>query len=71
MKTFRTILYNLNIILAGIFIVFQILDIYNPKMNFIGNTVSIYLLFAFCVLSIIHAGTLLIQSHQTTKRKDH
>lgn len=64
MKTFRNILYNLNIILAGIFIVFQILDLYNPTMQFIGNSVTIYLMFAFCVLSIANACTLLIHNRK-------
>jgi len=64
MRTFKNILYNLNIILAGMFIVFQILDLYNPTMRFIGNSVTIYLMFAFCVLSIYNAVTLLIYNQK-------
>jgi hypothetical protein len=64
MKTLRNILYNLNIILAGIFIIFQILDMYNPTMNFIGNNITIYLLFAFCIISIANACTLLIHNRK-------
>ncbi len=64
MRTFRNVLYNLNIILAGMFMVFQILDLYNPTMNFIGNNITIYLLFAFCILSIANACTLLIHNRK-------
>lgn len=62
MRLLKLTLFNLNIILAGIFIVFQILDIYNPTMNFIGNDISIYLMFAFCVISIINAIILIKNS---------
>jgi len=68
MKIFKNILYDLNIILAGVFIVFKILDIYNPKMNFIGNNVSIYMMFAFCILSIINAVSLLVKNHKAANR---
>lgn len=62
MRLLKLTLFNLNIILAGIFIVFQILDIYNPTMNFIGNDISIYLMFTFCVISIINAIILIKNS---------
>jgi hypothetical protein len=64
MRALRIILYNLNIILAGMFITFQILDLYNPTMNFIGNSITVYMLFAFCILSIINSCILLAQSRK-------
>ncbi|PKM62504.1 MAG: hypothetical protein CVU97_05025 [Firmicutes bacterium HGW-Firmicutes-21] len=67
MKKFKDILYNLNIVLAGMFIVFQILDIYNPTMNFIGNNVTVYLFFAFCVLSIVNSCFLLVHNRRTNR----
>ncbi|MDD4163620.1 MAG: hypothetical protein PHD66_00135 [Eubacteriales bacterium] len=68
MRILKFVLYNLNIILAGLFMVFQILDIYNPKMNFIGNDITIYLLFAFCLLSIVNAVTLLLHEYRNKKK---
>lgn len=69
MRIFKNTLYNLNIILAGIFIVFQILDIYNPTMHFIVNEFSIYLMLAFCAISIINASSLIVKNHKTAKAK--
>lgn len=48
----RKILAHGNIVLAGMFIVFFILDQYNPAMNFIGNTISKRLLLLLCVLAL-------------------
>ncbi|HAN20658.1 MAG: hypothetical protein A2Y15_04430 [Clostridiales bacterium GWF2_36_10] len=64
MRTFKIILCNLNIIFAGVFITFQILDLYNPTMNFMGNSLIIILLFTFCLLSILNASLLLVRNHK-------
>ena len=45
----------MTIILAGMFIVFWILDILNPTMNFINRKASNKLLLLFCILSIVTA----------------
>lgn len=55
MKRFNRILPHLTIILAGMFIVFWILDILNPTMNFINRKVSNKLLLLFCILAIATA----------------
>lgn len=69
MRAFKHLLYNLNIILAGVFITFQILDLYNPKMHFLGSGLSVWLMFLFCILSVINAVTLLVKSHKAAKVK--
>lgn len=56
MRIVKNVLPHIVIILAGIFIVFQILDSYNPTMNFVDNSISIKLFYAFCVLSILSAA---------------
>lgn len=55
MKRINKILPHLTIILAGMFIVFWILDILNPTMNFINRKISNKLLLAFCILAILTA----------------
>lgn len=53
MKRINRILPHITIILAGMFIVFWILDILNPVMNFINRKASNKLLLVFCILAII------------------
>ena len=48
----KIIVENCIIILAVSFLIFIGLDYYNQKMDFVGNSVSIKMLIAFCVLSI-------------------
>ena len=55
MKRLSKILPHITIILAGMFIVFWILDILNPTMNFINRKISNKLLLAFCISAIITA----------------
>jgi len=43
----------MTIILAGMFIVFWILDIINPVMNFTGRKASNKLLLILCILAIV------------------
>lgn len=51
MKLFK-ILPHMLIVLALIFIAVEVLDWYNPYMNFLGLTVSNILIIAFCLLSL-------------------
>lgn len=69
MKKLRGILPHLVIILAGIFLVFLILDQYNPTMEFVGNPISSILLALFCLLSII-AGILLAKDNRQRAREE-
>ena len=49
MNKLQNLFSHLTMILAIMFIVFLILDQFNPMMNFIDNDLSRYLLAALCV----------------------
>lgn len=51
----KKILPHIVIILCGIFITFLILDMFNPNMNFTGNSVSKILLAVLCVAGLAEA----------------
>ena len=46
------LLDHLTVIFGMIFLVFLVLDQFNPMMNFIGNRISRWLLAAFCLSGI-------------------
>lgn len=69
MNIIKNILPHIIIILAGIFIVFLILDNYNPTMNFINNTISIKLLWVFCILSIVNSVFLVISNRKAFRKE--
>ena len=54
-KIINYIIQNLIIILAGIIIVFIILEDQNPTMKFLDNQITIIMMVVLCVLSIINA----------------
>lgn len=70
MNIIKNILPHIIIILAGIFIVFLILDNYNPTMNFINNNISIKLLWVFCILSIVNSVFLVISNRKAFRKED-
>ena len=45
--------------LALIFIVIEVLDWYNPYMNFLGLSISTILLIAFCLLSLVQSARMI------------
>ena len=55
LKMLWRLLPHFTIILALCFLVFLILDWYNPLMAFITNDISTRLLAVFCVVSILTA----------------
>lgn len=57
-KIFK-ILPHMLIVLALIFIVIEVLDWYNPYMNFLGLNVSTILMIIFCFLSLVQSARLL------------
>ncbi len=69
MKQLRSILPHIMIIMSGIFIVFLILDNYNPTMNFIDNPVSLKLFWCFCLLTIVNAGITIAANRKEWKQK--
>lgn len=54
-KVINYIIQNLIIILAGIIIVFIILEDQNPTMKFIDSKITIVMMITQCILSIINA----------------
>lgn len=68
MNIIKNILPHIIIILAGIFIVFLILDNYNPTMNFINNPISIKLFWVFCILSIVNSVMVVISNRRALRK---
>ena len=52
MSKARAITNHLTAILGMVFLVFLVLDQFNPMMNFIDNAISRWLLVAFCICGI-------------------
>ena len=52
MNKLRTVCSHLTVILSLVFIVFLVLDQFNPMMNFIDNTISRWLLAGLCLSGI-------------------
>lgn len=50
----KTALTHLTIVCSLAFLTFLVLDYYNPRMNFVGNSLSRKLLAGFCLLSVIN-----------------
>ena len=49
MKKFLAVLSHLTVILSLVFIVFLVMDQFNPMMNFIDNPISRWLLAGLCL----------------------
>jgi len=49
------------IVLSSVFVVFLILDHFNPTMNFVNNSISAGLLGALCAASFISALILVLK----------
>ena len=52
MSKVRALISHLTVILGMMFLVFLVLDQFNPMMNFIDNAISRRLLAAFCICGI-------------------
>ena len=58
------------IILALAFLVMEVLDWYNPYMNFLGLTVSTILLIAFCFLSLMQSARMIFCERKLSELSD-
>lgn len=58
------ILPHITIILSLMFITFWILDIYNPLMNFVNNSISHVLLLVFCIISLITSMISIVSNYR-------
>lgn len=52
MNRIKATLPHLTLVLSLFFIVLIILDYYNPMMRFIANSLSLTILFIFCLIAI-------------------
>ena len=55
MKKLHALTGHLTVILALMFLVFLVLDQFNPMMNFIDNHISRWLLAALCISGIMQS----------------
>jgi hypothetical protein len=70
MNIIRGVLPHIIIVLSGIFMIFLILDNYNPTMNFINNTVSIKLFWIFLILSIVNSIIIIVSNRKAWREKN-
>jgi hypothetical protein len=49
----RTFLTHAAIVLSVVFLVFFVIDRFNPAMEFIGSDISDWLLCVFCVIALV------------------
>jgi hypothetical protein len=70
MKLIKNILPHIMIIIAGIFIVFLILDQYNPTMNWINNSVSLKLFWVFCILTMVNSIMIIASNRKQVEGGD-
>lgn len=62
------IIAHLIFILSGMFIVFWILDKYNPLMGFISGNISMALLLVFAALAFLNSVLTIIYFHFGNKK---
>ena len=55
MDKLHTTMTHLTVVLGTMFLVFLILDQFNPMMNFVNNTVSRWLLAGLCLSGIVQS----------------
>ena len=70
MKRMFKLLPHLQIALALVFLTFEVLDWYNPYMNFIGLGASSALLILFCCLAAAQSLWVLARLHRQNACRD-
>lgn len=70
MRIIRSVLPHITVIISGVFIVLLILEDYNPAMNFINNHVSLGLLWAFCILTILNSIIIIASNRKAWRGKN-
>ena len=64
----RKILAHSCIVLGGMFLTFSIINYFNDAMNFIGNDISLTLLFIWSILSMVTGGLYVSDMFRREKR---
>lgn len=68
MKTLLRMLPHLTLILSVLFIVFLILDQFNPTMDFVNNEISEKMLWVLCISAIVNTIVLIVRDRRTDDR---
>lgn len=66
----RNVLPHAVIILAGIFMVFLVLDKYNPTMDFVNNEISLKLFWGFCILAVVNSAVMISLNRKDGNKKE-
>ena len=64
MKKLLQICAHGGLVLSVVFMVFNVLDKFNPMMGFLTNQYSTPLLWPFCLLSLVNAVALIVLSRR-------
>ena len=70
MKIIIKILPHITFILSIMFVTFLILDKFNPVMQFVGNDISIVLLFIFAFATLFESIYLIVINTKEGKKKE-
>ena len=70
MTKLRAILRHTTVILALMFLVFLVLDQFNPMMNFIDNSISRWLLAGLCASGCAHSVLQSVLSWALDKKEE-
>lgn len=68
MKTILRMLPHLTLILSVLFIVFLILDQFNPTMDFVNNEISEKMLWVLCISAIVNTIVLIVRDRRTDEK---
>ena len=68
MKTVFRMLAHLTLILSVLFIVFLILDQFNPTMDFVNNEISEKMLWVLCISAIVNTIVLIVRDRRTDEK---
>ena len=70
MKTVLRMLVHVTLILSVLFIVFLILDQFNPTMNFVNNEISEKMLWVLCVSAIVNTVVMIVRDRRTGSKTE-
>lgn len=65
----KRLLPSAGIVLAGMYIVFYLIDRVNPAMAFINNEITKYLLLALCIVTIAQACMTISETRRLERKR--
>ncbi len=69
-RFFETLLTHATIVLSVVFLVFFVIDRFNPAMEFIGSELSDWLLCAFCVCAFLSSVLAAVSLYRRGGRRE-